>query len=439
MNHSISFVACFWVFLFSFISRCWSEEASKAISVGKLWEDHFERALELQASKSEVEEKGIALQQSKNHWWPKLYFNAQKFQTNDPGGIFFQNLGQRQIGSADFVPSSLNHPERQAFLTGSLGLRLPLYEGGRKVAKQSFLENLVQASELLRQSKQSQLYASVVTKYGRLSLNETYQGRLAKMVEELKRIQGRYELGSKQNPIGYSGLLGLKSLRNRVEALLGIYQNQMQGDHLWIVEKLFVQEKSFAVLPINSLQDYVQTYFEKESTNYFSTLILSQEKKVTASEYQIQMERSRWLPEVGLFASQDWYHGDRDTQDSQTLGLYLTWYFWDGETQQASTQAATNYRTQQLQLESSKQEATIQKQQISASRLVMEKNMKLLEESDNYLQEQWSHALRLFQSGGMNALQVVEVLNRRIDLLEQRRTLEISYLELREQSYQLEN
>ena len=50
-------------------------------------------------------------------------------------------------------------------------------------------------------------------------------------------------------------------------------------------------------------------------------------------------------------------------------------------------------------------------------KLAVEKSLKLLDESEGYLEEQTKISHNLFKNGLINALQYVEVLSRRVDLI----------------------
>ena len=41
------------------------------------------------------------------------------------------NMGERSVRAEDFIPNSLNNPGTSMYRKGTLGIDLPLYEGGR--------------------------------------------------------------------------------------------------------------------------------------------------------------------------------------------------------------------------------------------------------------------------------------------------------------------
>ena len=61
----------------------------------------------------------------------------------------------------------------------------------------------------------------------------------------------------------------------------------------------------------------------------------------------------------------------------------------------------------------------------------MKKNLELLNDSEKLLSEQVKVTSNLFHSGAITALQLAEVLNRRVDLILNLRTLEQGLIDLR--------
>lgn len=77
--------------------------------------------------------------------------------------------------------------------------------------------------------------------------------------------------------------------------------------------------------------------------------------------------------------------------------------------------------------------------QLLESKSTLEKSLVLIEDSDKILKEQTSNAMRLFRSGMLNALQLAEVINRRVDLIENKDKIESQYLDVSTRIYQLNN
>ena len=77
--------------------------------------------------------------------------------------------------------------------------------------------------------------------------------------------------------------------------------------------------------------------------------------------------------------------------------------------------------------------------QLLESKATLEKNLVLLEKSDNLLKEQTQNAMKLFRSGMLSALQLAEVINRRVDLIDNKNKAEAQYLDVYSRLYLLNN
>jgi len=78
----------------------------------------------------------------------------------------------------------------------------------------------LQAKENLNSAAAINVYTQVVSLYaGVLSANESLDS-LEELKSKVSGVLSKYSLGSRSNPVGYSGLLGLKSILNRIEAII---------------------------------------------------------------------------------------------------------------------------------------------------------------------------------------------------------------------------
>ena len=140
-------------------------------------------------------------------------------------------------------------------------------------------------------------------------------------------------------------------------------------------------------------------------------------------------EKARYLPRVGLFGQADLYFGGRANATSSTVGAYVQWNILDasswGATQQAESVAASaQSRADALKLAMVTGERTAR-----ASVEAIQMSLLLLDDSAVLLEEQTQTARNLFREGSINALQLVEVFNRRVDLVLSRSEAERSLIQ----------
>ena len=217
------------------LSNAHSAEVKK---FNTLWDEIYQKSYDKKSSELERETFELSLKRADRHWLPRVYLGGQWFSTNDPTQVFFTNLGQRSIQQADFIPSDLNYPGRKNFKTATLGLDLPIYEGGMKSTQSSMLKSLVKASELEIKARKSEEYAEFSRQYGGLIIYTENEKYLSDLKSKLGSIIASYQVGSQSNPVGYSGLLGLKGVINRINGALYEVELKIQNAKFWINSKI---------------------------------------------------------------------------------------------------------------------------------------------------------------------------------------------------------
>lgn len=403
-----------------------------------IWQNFYQKSLQQKSVAKEQEANELSLSRAKRHWIPRAYVTGQWFNTNDPTAVFFNHLGQRSITQADFNPADLNRPGQKNFQTASVGIDFPLFEGGFKSNQTSMYESLVKASELELKAKKAEEYTELTRQYGGLKIHSHNQSLLNDLKSDLNSIIRNYQVGAQSNPVGYSGLLGLKGVGNRLEGLINEFELKKVNFKNWISTKAEIQGE-WAPEKKQNLTTYISTNLSNSSSTSFSTMILAQEMKLKTMDDMKNMEKARFLPRVGLFANSQFYSGQRDTANSQTYGLYLMWDLFNSDSYGRVSEAEAKAMTQQMKLSAYKQEEKIALQQLNDSKQTLEKTLILLNDSEKLLREQTFNAMKLFRSGMLSALQLAEVINRRVDLIENKTKAESQYLEVSSRLYQINN
>ena len=420
------------------ISHMAMGQAPVAKSFDTLWDELYQKSYHQKSASLEKEAIDLSLSRANKHWLPRVYVEGKWLSTNDPTQIFFNNLGQRSILQSDFIPSDLNNPNRKSFKTATLGIDLPLYEGGMKSSQSSMFQSLVKASELEMKAKKSEEYAEFGRHYGGILLHTQNEQHLTDLVKNLEKIISNYQVGSQSNPVGYSGLLGLKGVENRIQGMLYEFDLKISNSKKWINTKTEFKEEWIPDVS-QKLKDFLTQNLSQSSSASYSSMMLSQEFKVKTLENAKDMEKARYLPRVGLFAQNNLYSGDRDTANAQAYGLYLMWELFNSDSYGRVGEAHAKAMAGQAKLEAGKQEEKIMQDQLLESKATLEKNLVLLEKSDNLLKEQTQNAMKLFRSGMLSALQLAEVINRRVDLIDNKNKAEAQYLDVYSRLYLLNN
>jgi outer membrane protein TolC len=402
---------------------------AETLSFTSVWKQINEVSVAQEASRLQTQSLDEAQSRASRHWLPKLYLDAKSYQTNDPGASFFGLLEQRSITQSDFNPDSINHPDSHLYTRGALGIDLPLYEGGMKSSQVDLYSHSVLAQKNTTLQTQIEQYAMVGQSYGALAVLEQQKNKLQVLGSEISRLIGGYKLGSRSNPVGYSGLLGMKSLANRINGLINQYEAQTKAYYAALNE-MGLKETQWSPESMDS-NTFVNRYFVTSlsaAEAQSSYKIQSAKENVKAGEEAANMEKARFLPRVGAFAEAYVFNGNRDTANGYNAGLYLQWNLFDpsdfGRLREAKlkSMAAAKYS------EASEQQERAERAGLQESLKSLRQNIDLLNDSHKLLVEQSKTATMLFKNGSINVLQFVEILSRRVDLIHQQSEAELGLI-----------
>ena len=368
-----------------------------------------------------------AQSRSNRHWLPKLYIDAKAFNTNDPGQEFFGILEQRKVDPmTDFGADSLNHPDVSSFSRAAVGIDWALYEGGMKMGLSDVYDYSSRSQKAMAAQANLDLYSQAATAYGSLAIIQRQAEKLESISIELSKLIKSYQIGQKSNPVGYSGLLGMKSLSNRITGLIEQYKAQKQA-YEKSLKILGVKEDKIAVENLNSLK-FIERYLNVKSSEAFSYKQQSAQAEAKAAQSMAEMEKARFLPRIGAFAENYLFSGKRDTANGYTAGLYLQWSIFDpsdfGKYKESQLKAQAAEKMSQALL----QQENAEKAALEESEKALNTNLRLIQDSDLLMSEQMKMATTLFRNGSMSALQLVEILNRRTDLIIQQNEIEINLI-----------
>jgi outer membrane protein TolC len=405
--------------------------ASERFEFKEIWSRMRSESSEIRASDAELRSARSAEDRSARHWIPGLSLNGRGIHTNDPSQIFFSRLGQRSVEAGDFVPSILNHPGTANFLSSSLGLQWSLFEGGGAVAYRDLQSSTAQMKALSRNLTEWDIYVDAVSSYATILNAESLRQSVGGLEATVQQVLSRYTVGSKSNPVGYSGLLGLKSLVNRLQAVEDQVRIEADRARARIRTQASSVPADFQVRsePVSVFLGIALPDEDLDSTE--SLPVSLAEKRVELSRAAIGIDRARSLPQVGVFGEGGMVNGARSTGAAYSGGLYLRWNLFDPRDLGSLTEKRLEQEAALARLEGVKASIRTGRESGLNALTVLKSNEKRLRESLELMREQAEVASRLFQSGSINALQLAEVFNRRLELLLSHQQLEREQIETR--------
>jgi hypothetical protein len=403
---------------------------AQTLSFAEVWQEIRRNSPALEGTKLKAEAAEEGLSRAQKHWLPKLYVDAKAYNTNDPGANLIGLLEQRKVGSADFSPESLNHPDARNFIRGAVGLDLPLYEGGMKQAQAQMSGSLAQMERLEAFRTETELYTQSVLAFGTISSTQKQSAKLKDLSGIVSRLIKSYELGQKSNPVGYSGLLGMKSLANRLEGVSTQLETQERSSFAALRE-MGVSKATWTPSPtdVRELTQKLLPYAPAEG-GAASYGLLAHQLGAKALGSAAQMEKARFLPRAGAFAESYMFKGSRDTGDGYTAGIYLQWSLFDPADYGKYKEARLKYQAAEKMSEAGRRQEIAERFGLIEAHRALRANLALLDDSDKLLADQTRVSAGLFKNGSMNVLQFVELLNRRTDLIVQQSEAEIGLLKI---------
>lgn len=394
-----------------------STAQAKDVQLENLWKKSYRQALAIKASHENTDASKIEKERSEKYWYPQVYATGNSFVTNDPGTNMFGLLSQRDIKQSDFMPDALNHPKGSLFTKGTVGVNLPLYQGGEKTAVSKAMTSMFEAKKKEETFTGINFYSEFVKTYTSAMALQVQAAGLKKVKATLDTLMSNYKIGNKSNMLGYSGLLGLKSLNHKLAAISD--ENTAKTNaNLKALGELSGEETKLQFQDTLDIKGVISEYLASDKSEYVPTeKINSLFDNAKAAKEFIDAEKSRNLPRVGVFAETYAFNGDRKTGTGYSTGVYLNWNLFSGNDIGAADQAISRSHAAQYYAQAVSQKEKMEFLGMKEMQAALVKTLVTLDDSEKLLDEQIKIANTLFQNGMINALQLVEVLSRRVDLI----------------------
>ncbi|MFI5304384.1 MAG: TolC family protein [Nitrospiria bacterium] len=411
------------------------EPSPVEISFKDVWSMVQENAPSEKASELELDAIRIENERALREKYPRLYMDVRAYSTDDPVLSFMSVLGQRQLQSSDFAPESLNEPGNQFYQKATLGADWNLYDGGLQNSKLRFEEKTLLAKTYAQKNDTQELYYQTALLYGTAMIFQEQATQLARLLDSTQKLLEHYRIGVKDNPLGYSGLLGLKTVTNKIDELLSENESLTHSAKMALEERAVKLPKLWSPMK-NSGQDpilaFVNSYLNPDNN---SPEIKSGSPKTQmllleaqASELQIEGEKAKTRPRVGLYTEGYVYGGNRDIAPSYVLGLYLKWDLMSSDTYRKADQAQVVANALKARAEDFRLHEKIETESAYLSSLSLKKRIIFMEEDSKLLEEQFQTSKKLYATGSINVLQLVEVINQNIELSSNLAHMETEYL-----------
>jgi hypothetical protein len=426
-----------WTFSFLLPLPVKGEQPLVEMSLMAVWALVQKNAPSEKASEFEVEAVRVENERTLRENYPRLYLDVRAYSTDDPALSFMSVLGQRQIHSTDFAPESLNYPGYQFYEKGTLGVDWNLYDGGLRSARLNSQEKALVGKTYGQKNDTLDLYYQTSFLYGSVLILQKQFAQVTRLLDRTKNLQEHFRIGVKGNPLGYAGLLGIKTVANKINGVISENDSHTNSARNTLEEKAISLPKRWSPAKgsgKHSILFFVDSYLPSIKNNTEEGMSPRTEMmfaEAQASELQIEGEKAKTRPRVGLFSEGYVYGGNRDTAGSYMLGLYLQWDLLSADTYRKADQAQISANALKARAEDFRLREKIETENAYLSALALEKRISLMEENSRLLEEQFQTSGKLYSSGSINVLQLVEVINQNLDLAVNLANTEMEYLQAR--------
>jgi len=278
----------------------------------------------------------------------------------NPGGLppgFTQGMGSL----LDVQPHDLNYPDARNHFQTKLSYMLPLYTGGKlteygRITRSLHKMSLLNSSKLLNQK----IFETKKAFYD-ISLVENYIYHLSKIINNIKKLE---QIVVNMQKEGYAQEIDLLEVQARKAEAESMY-NQAK-----LNRELAYQFLSFL---LNHDVDSIKRVRDTAPMPSVNRALLEQNNLdirraklgLEITQHAVELEKSRYLPEVGAFAE----YGSADNalwndftgKDAYTVGVQVKWNLFNGGVDEANLEKAKlNYLKTKTQVALAKRGVALQ-------------------------------------------------------------------------------
>ena len=351
---------------------------------------------------------------AQKHWLPTLYIDSSAYETNDPTKTFMGNLYQRSIRTSDFDPNVMNRTASGKYSKSSVGVNLPIYQGGSGVAYNDMAKNIVESKKYdLKQTEIDQYSYAAATYIALVSLSEQ-KIKLEKIAKNIDEILKKYSLRDKKNQVGYSGLLILQASENKAKSFIIDNQEKTKALYSSLKEMGFESEIAWSVTQ-RPFEEYLNKYlrFEISENSSFKTSALK--AKVDATKNQEKIDNAKNLPQLNLFAENYVFNGNRSNQNGYTAGVNLRWNFFDPFSYNNGSIASNNASASKHEYLAYQQNEKAEIEYINSQINSLQEAVRLASKNDELMFKNVTVSKELFKSGSITASNLSDSIMKYLD------------------------
>jgi len=347
------------------------------------------------------------------------------------GGIggLTQNVPYNQLGSMlsnpalqdqmlGTAPDDLNYPDaRNHFLT-KLSYMLPLYTGG-KLTEYGRISNMLHEMSLLDSRKllNAKIYETKKAFYD-ISLVENYIYNLRKIIKNINTLENVVKSMQKE---GYAQEIDLLEVQARKAEAESMYNQAKLNRELAYQFLSFLLNHDVAsikkVTDIAPMPSISRTALENNNLD-----IQKAKLGLQISEHAVELEKSRFLPEVGAFAeygsADNTLWNDFTNKDFYTVGVQLSWNVFNGGVDQKNMEKAkVNYLKTRDQVELARKGIALKVKKLRTEILSMDSDIRSYQKQLRFARKVYQNYKTRYKEGLVSISDVLIKQSKELEML----------------------
>lgn len=278
---------------------------------------------------------------------PHVSIAENFYQSNDPVAVFGIKLRQGVFSQQDFSIPMLNDPDDITNYTTVFQFQQPLFNLDAVFGKAA-ASNARRARAFGLKRTEEAIALEVEKAYYGIILSRRSLGALDQAVRSAETYYGEVNEAYKNDLVSEADLLGAEVRLAELEEQRIVARHQIANASDGLAFLLGLDD-AVTIEPSDSLRCYPERVVvpDVDRANDTRSDLQALAFKHRATERNLWMQRSRWIPHMNAFGSIEWHSPDifGDDGDDWSVGVQLEWKLFEGlgtwgRSKQAAAQAA---------------------------------------------------------------------------------------------------
>ena len=333
-------------------------------------------------------------------------------------GRFTQGLAQGGDAILNIAPHDLNYPDARNHFQTKLSYMLPLYTGGKlteygRISKMMYQMSQFDSKKVLNMK----MYETRKAFYD-ITLVENYISNLSRIIRNIDKLEAIVKEMKKE---GYAQKIDLLEVQARKAEAQSMY-NQAK-----LNRELAYQYLSFLlntdVESIRRVRDIApMPYIDHKALEENNLDIQKAKLGLRISQHAVELEKARYLPEVGAFAeygsADDKLWNEFTQKDAYTVGVQLKWNIFNGGSDEYQVEKAkVNYMKVKDQVELAKKGIALKVKKLRTEILSIDADIRSYTKQLQYAKEVYRNYRERYKEGLVSISDVLIKQSKELEML----------------------